>query len=250
MSVVIACKFKNGVVIGADRQVTSGGNASKDTVSKIKKISNKKIAIGSVGSLRYAQQFFSIADEWFQDINTSHIGETNIIAHVNKLTSIYRTNDFITGSEKFENIDENNFLIVTPYEIYNMDGYGSITEEKCYTSIGCGRDKVSGYLNIVFENPDIINDLEEREAKNIIGIAIKNACKDDIYIDDNVDFTTLYKEPKDIIEDENFEIISKCEYKILDKNENSGCDKSCEGCSHSIHFIYNRANKRIENLYW
>ena len=95
MSIVIGCKFNNGVMFASDRQVTSWGNKLEDQVNKAIKIENQPLLLGGVGYLRELQQIFSISKEWFDDFNMRFLNEKLTIDYVIRLTNILKKKKFI-----------------------------------------------------------------------------------------------------------------------------------------------------------
>lgn len=245
MSIVIGCKFNNGVMFASDRQVTSWGNKLEDQVNKAIKIENQPLLLGGVGYLRELQQIFSISKEWFDDFNMRFLNEKLTIDYVNRLTNIFREKEFIPREAIVSGL-RGTFLLADPYEIQVIGGDLSVTGNLDYYAIGCGYELVMGHLNVVFKdkNPE---EMDKYEIAKILEDCIKIACKDDIYIDDHIDKITIYKKPMDLVEDKDYEIIEKCEYEILGKSKPRGeCIKKCKECPHYIRFVYSKKEKILK----
>lgn len=246
MSVVIACKFNNGVVMAADRQVTRWQDKIEDSVNKIKEVGNKNIIIGGVGYLRDLQNMFYISSKLFNDVK--ELNETELVSTINsKLTNLYRENQFISSTDILNKCNSE-FIISDSYNINLLCGDLSVLSGFDYYAIGCGQDLVMGHLNIEFEkkNP---NYMDVKDIVKILKNSIKVACKDSTGIDDNVDIIIAYKHSSDLVEDSTFEIIERCEYDVVNKEKpKSECSNKCKDCVHKMRFIYHKKNKTIQMI--
>ena len=246
MSVVIACKFNNGVIVASDRQVTRGYYEKlEDKVTKQIKIEGKNITIGSVGSLRELQKMKLIANKLFRDIND--LNEDECIKLTNNITRVYRDFEFIEPTQIIKELN-NVYLLTDPYNIKLMTNDLTIMSDFDYYAIGCGDDLALGYLNVEFKDKDP-NDMTSEEIIKILTEAIKTSCKDSTGIDDNVDISIMYKHPNDLISDNSYEVIDKCEYDILEKSKpKSECNHKCDECLHNIRFVYSKKHKTIQMI--
>lgn len=246
MSVVIACKFNNGVIVASDRQVTRGYYEKlEDKVTKQIKIEGKNITIGSVGSLRELQKMKLIANKLFRDIND--LNEDECIKLTNNITRVYRDFEFIEPTQIIKELN-NVYLLTDPYNINLMTNDLSIMSDFDYYAIGCGDDLALGYLNVEFKDKDP-NDMTSEEIIKILTEAIKTSCKDSTGIDDNVDISIMYKHANDLISDNSYEVIDKCEYDILEKSKpKSECNHKCDECLHNIRFVYSKKHKTIQMI--
>lgn len=246
MSIVIALKFSNGVLLASDRQVTRYGKSIKDSCNKIFRVeNNSRIAIGGVGKLRELQRMKKISRNLFSEI--SELSENSCVQLVNRLTLEYRNNLFIEPNEIIEMLD-NEFIFADAYNINYICQDLSVVSNLDYFAIGCGEDLVMGHLKVALENKNI-NELDISNAEKLLEDSIKIACKEDCYIDDNIDYIVLHKNPSDIVEDSVYELIDKCEFEILNKNKpKSECNKKCNTCLHKIRIIYNKKKKTIQAI--
>lgn len=246
MSVVIACKFNNGVIVASDRQVTRGYYEKlEDKVTKQIKIEGKNITIGSVGSLRELQKMKLVANKLFRDIND--LNEDECIKLTNNITRVYRDFEFIEPTQIIKELN-NVYLLTDPYNINLMTNDLSIMSDFDYYAIGCGDDLALGYLNVKFKDKDP-NDMTSEEIIKILTEAIKTSCKDSTGIDDNVDISIMYKHANDLISDNSYEVIDKCEYDILEKSKpKSECNHKCDECLHNIRFVYSKKHKTIQMI--
>lgn len=243
MSVVVTLKFNNGILLASDRQVTRHGKAVKDSCNKIFNVEGTKFAIGGVGRLKELQDFKRVSKNLFMGIKA--LDENSCISAISKLTIEYRTNLLIELGEVIESLDSE-FILADAYNINYLCCDLSVISNLDYFAIGCGEELVMGHLNVALKDKDI-SKLNLEKAKKLAEDCIKISCKDDCYVDDNIDYIVLYKDPKDIIEDSNYELIDKCEFEVLGKNKSkSVCNKKCEFCQHRIRFIFNKKSKTID----
>ena len=249
MSIVIASKFKNGILLASDRQVTYYGSKVEDQANKIKKIEDQPLLIGGVGYLRELQQIFSISKEWFSDFGIKQLTNDVCISYINKLTSIFREKQFIQENQIVGGLN-GRFLIMDPYNINVISQDLSVMSNFDYFAIGCGSDLVMGHLNVIFSNKKP-EEISKSQIDKILTECIELACKDDVAIDNNIDKIAIYKKAQDLVDDDNYEVINKCEYDILDKQRpksKSECNNKCDECIHNIRFIYSKQEKTIKMI--
>lgn len=245
MSVVVACKFNNGIVIASDRQVTKGHEKLEDKVSKIHKIDGKSMVIGGVGSLRELQKMKTASSKLF--LKSNELTENECVKIVNSISNIYQELNYVEPGKVVQFLD-GEYLFVDSYNI-NFVGYDmGVISGFDYCAIGSGEDLVTGYLNVELKDKNP-NELTSESITKILKNAIKISCKNNITIDDNVETFILYKDATDLITDNNIEIINKCEYDVLDKSKpKSECNKHCDSCQHCLKFIYSKKDKTIKML--
>lgn len=247
MSIVIACKFKNGILFESDRQVTYNGNRSENQVNKIMKVEDQPLVIGGVGLLRELQQLFYISKDWFSDFNGKDLSTNTCITYINRLTNLFREKQFICENQIIDHL-QGSFILADPYNINVISQDLSVLSNFDYYAIGCGSDLVMGHLNVLFSEKDP-KEMSKTEIDKILSDCINIACKDDIAIDNNLDKIALYKRSNDLVEDDAYEIINKCEYDILDKSKpKNECHKNCTGCLHNLKFIYSKKDKTIRTV--
>lgn len=236
MSVVIALKFKNGVILGSDRQVTMGWNKQENTVTKVRKFEEKNMAIGGVGSIRELQKMFTIERSLLE--NVSKLTEANCVGVVNNITNEYRKFSYIGREEVITYLD-GSFIFADAYNINYVAHDLGIVPNLDYFAIGCGDDLATGYLNVQLKDRDVTQ-LSKSTAEMLLINAIRTACKNSIGIDNNVNITPLYKEPQDLVPDVNLKITYKCLNDLMDiPNKKSICGKKkCTNCKKYLKFIY------------
>lgn len=142
MSVVIASKYQNGVIMMSDRQVTRYGiQAIKNSVEKIYKVPNTSIIIGGVGTLRDLQQIKKVSENLFNI--KEELTEKECIEAVDKITIEYRKNLYIEPNEIVKNL-ESCFLFCDGYNI-NYIGFDlSVINNLDYFAIGSRRRSSNG----------------------------------------------------------------------------------------------------------
>ena len=250
MSIVIAVKFNNGVIMASDKQVTSYGNKIEDQVSKIKLV-NPGIMFGGVGLLRELQQLFLVSENLFnsKEIFENGLTKEQCITAMNKLTIEFRNNLFIEQNKIVDQI-YGRFIAADAYNINVIEGDLAILSGFKYYAIGSGEDLVMGHLNVVFEKKDP-ESLNRKEAMKILKECIEIACKDNCYIDNNIDTLVQYKSLYDIVDDEKFEVVTSCEYDLLNKQKlktKTECNKNCESCKHNLRMIFNKEAKTLYGI--
>lgn len=193
MSVVVAVKYKDGIALAADKQVT-WGNLKKDTATKITRTKYSNLGIGVVGSGRLADVLEVLdeivpADDILRGVT---IDRKYMIKHmVPDLFDYLKKYGLLLHDESGSNYIDGAMMFVTPDTIQAMASDGGLIEYENFATIGCGRDLAYGYLSTLKKD---FSKLKENEVIDILAIAIKYACKDDAYIDNFVDVTLITRE--------------------------------------------------------
>lgn len=253
MSVVIACKFNNGVIMAADRQVTHYGNKMEDKVNKIMKVEGigASIGFGGVGILRELQQLFKISTNIFNSpgIKRTGLTQSECIEALNKITSEFRDNLFIEANQVIQRL-YGSFIAADAYNIHYIGGDLAVISNLDYFSIGCGDDLVMGHLNVAFKDKNP-SKMKSDEVIQVLKESIQIACKDSCYIDDNIDFIILYKDCRDLVNDNEFEIIDKCEFDVVNKKAlktKKECSNNCKECLHNMRIVFSKKDKTIRAI--
>lgn len=190
MSIIVGIKNKEGVILGADKQITKYNTASH-SATKIIQMRYSNTAMGTVGYLRDVNIINSLEEiiGWEDIVKKTLIDEKYITKYI--IPKLFDFFEKYNRVEKENNICEflSEFIFVTSTDLFLIDEDGAIDTKNNYVALGWGEEKVYGYLNTL-EN---ISQLNMKECENIIKKAIKQSCKDDIYIDNNIDFIKLYK---------------------------------------------------------
>lgn len=96
--------------------------------------------------------------------------------------------------------------------------------------------------------------MNRKEVVEILTRAIVNACKNDLFIDDNLDMIILQKDYNDIVVDDlDYKQVVMCKKDILANNKTktkTKCTKKidCKDCPQSIRFIINKSTNNIEAI--
>lgn len=194
MSVVVAIKYDNGVVIGADKQATAYWQF-KEQCTKLKKFSDSKIAIGHVGSgsdwnpIEFTDEIVDYKDIFKNEtIDLKYI----YLKIVPTLKSLFEAVNLITEKNGRKYIDSS-FMIVTKDLIVEMSGDFSIYEFDFYHSTGCGLAEANGYLNVMLDGKEP-NDISKDKAIQLVKDAVQKGCKDDCYVGMGIDLFILDKD--------------------------------------------------------
>ena len=205
MSVVVAIKDKDKVIIGADSQVTRGG-----TRTTLKNPNNYKIwqvrgaehcLMGSVGNVRDAN-IVRLMDGLITEYNIfkNHVDYEFVIKKivpdiVDELKSYGNIKD-----EKFVDYLDSSFVFAFQDQLYLINKDKAVIEIDDYVAVGSGEDQAIGSLLST----------DGLEPKERIVRAIKASAAADIYVDYPIIITDT--------ENTEFEVITeKDEYKYLSK---------------------------------
>lgn len=192
MSVVVAIRYKDGVALAADKQVT-WGNLKKSTATKIMKTKYSGMGIGSVGSGRLGD-LLEVTDEVIsaEDIlRGTPIDRTYMIKHlVPDLFTYFKKHNVLLHDDDGIDFIDGSLLFVTANTIQAMACDGGLIEYEDFASIGCGKDLVYGYLSTIEKD---FNKIKEDEVIKMLVTSIKKACKDDAFIDDHIDIMLFQK---------------------------------------------------------
>ena len=184
MSVVIAAKYKNGVAMIADKQV-SRGSTKKDGATKIHSFKYSNSGIGVVGYLRDCNVMRTL-DEVIslEDIlNKTPINELYVIKNIiPKIINHMRENKRVDITGDVYSIGSE-MLYVNKDGIYCIGGDFAVVEMEDFATIGCGDDKAAGYLISIGDT----SKMSRQEIETVLTNAIKQACEKDIYINDKTD---------------------------------------------------------------
>lgn len=192
MSVVVALKYDNGVVIGADKQGTAD-YIYKQEITKLKQFEYSKVAMGACGTL----------DNFIPFLYMEEIIDFEHLYKKNKITSQYiyeRVCPKIKNTLKEKGLLDNGkhlnieYLLATNELIVCVDStfMPIVVNEKFY-SIGCGHPEVMGYLNVALDGVETKN-ITKDEAIKYVEQAIQLACKNDCYIGMGIDLFVLEKD--------------------------------------------------------
>lgn len=149
MSVVVAFKYKDGMILGADKRVTLYGHLKDDNVSKIFHTKYSGHAIGCVGYLRHAN-LISAREELmdYKDILDGVPISTPYVINVIVPSLI----EYLKNANGLDNPDGfcmwgSELLYVTKYGIFKIGSDFSVIEYPYWATMGCGMEMVTGILS-------------------------------------------------------------------------------------------------------
>lgn len=187
MSVIVGIRYNKGIVIGADSQSTANGIKMENTI-KIKKTKYSNCCVGTCGYTRDGN-IISCKDELmeYKDILEKKEIDFNYVVNtiVPNIFETLRNNHRIVLTDNIES-SKSTFIYCTSKKMFRIWGDGAVTTYDDFIVLGCGEDSVRGYLNTLnFKNIDL------EQAKEIIETSIKQSCKDDVYINDKINWVVL-----------------------------------------------------------
>ena len=181
MSVVIAIKEKDHIIMGCDRQVTGGGLKFK-TPSKIFEIKNcPNGLLGVVGTLR-GSQVLQVQDNLIDELKILK-GEIDfkycVLDLYDKIYEIFKNNRLIPkeNNEYLNHIDCD-FIFAYKDKAFSIDGYGCVFEIDDFLVIGSGFETAQAVL---------LNN-KHKKATTRIKEAIKACAEKTLYIDNDIVF--------------------------------------------------------------
>ncbi|MBD3164740.1 proteasome subunit beta [Candidatus Woesearchaeota archaeon] len=181
----IAVKCKDGVVLAADKRVTSGYLVANKKFNKIINI-NDKIAVTTAGTVSDVQLMVKLlkAELKLKDIRTNR--ESFVNEAVNLLSNLVYSN-----IRKFSIIPGISHFIVGGTDnkgqhIFDVGADGSVTEIDDYVSSGSGSVMAYGVLEALYKE-----DLAVQEAVSIAKKAINAAVQRDIASGNGIDIVTI-----------------------------------------------------------
>lgn len=192
MSVVIAARYKNGIAMIADRQATSG-TTKTDNVNKIAYYKYSDSAIGVVGYLRDCNvmrmldeivPYKDILDRIkIDDLYVMKVIVPNIIEQLAQAKRIENKNGIYEM--------DSHMLYITSDKIFEIGGDFSVVEEDGYFgTIGCGSDKVIGYMTSVGDTSYFSKEMIEE----VLYKAIAEGCDKDVFINSTCDIIFIDRE--------------------------------------------------------
>ena len=196
MSVVVAVKYKNGVCLAADRQSTAGTTKS-DNATKIQAFNYSQTAIGTVGYLRDCNIMRTI-DEIvpLKDIlDQTPIDELYVIKTIApEICNQLRTNHRLSTENGLEYMNSE-MLFATRDKIFTIGAdFGVREADEYFDTIGCGEDKVRGFLTAVGDT----SNYTKNQITDVVCEAIRRGCEKDVFVNDKINIVYLEgDEPND-----------------------------------------------------
>ena len=191
MSLVVAIKDKERIVLGADKQASTGG--SKDhTCTKIWKLEELPGAImGGVGSARASQiiQYSQIIDKNLlnKEVNTDFI--VRVLAPT--LAAGLKANGIVVDASDGAKCDmmPNAFIFAYKDKAWSIWHDLSVSEIGEYIAIGSGSDVARGVLYAT----------SEKDPFNRIVTSIEAAAESTLYVDNGIDLLATDTYEEDIV---------------------------------------------------
>lgn len=191
MSVVIAFKFKDGMILGADKRVTLYGHLKEDNVSKIFHTRYSGHAIGCAGYLRHANiiaahnELMKYEDILEQvDIDQTYIVNVmipSLIEYLKNANALENPEGFcMWGSE---------LLYVTKSKIFRIGSDFSVIEYSHWATIGCGMEMVTGILSNMDDKE--FEKLKEKDAIGLMEMCITNGCSRDNAVSPDFEYALI-----------------------------------------------------------
>lgn len=190
MSVVVAIKYDKGMLLGADRQISSS-HLSTGEAQKVYTSTYSSTAWGSVGCLRILDLISCNIDDLmsYKDILDKveldkpyvvNVVVPKIFIKLKEYNQAYLENNLLS-------ID-NQFLVCDYKSIFKIDTDGSVIEFDKYTAIGSGYELVLGNLEASYED-----NIDLNTATDLLIDSIRKSCKNELYINSNVDIINITK---------------------------------------------------------
>lgn len=191
MSLVVAIKHKDRIILGSDKQVSVGANKSHDT-TKIWQVKDLPgVIMGSVGLLRASQviQHNKIFDlnAIEDDIDTGFIINSVVPVIVAQLKAHGVLCGELEEKDSTCTIIPNSFIIALEDKAWVIGGDLSVVEVEDYFTIGSGSDVATGVL---FATP-------EKNPFERVVTAIDAAAETTLYVDNGVDILATKYYPAD-----------------------------------------------------
>lgn len=179
----VAIKFKEGVVLAADKRATAGYYIAHKKVKKIAKIDDRA-ALTIAGLVADAQM---LADMVKAEVEYYKLSANKDLM-IRSMASIL-SNIIFSRSRILPYIVQ---LIVAGYDteprIYTLDWFGTITEEK-YVATGSGSPMAISIIESSYRE-----DLSLKEAVSIVVKAINAAMKRDVASGEGIDVVAVTKD--------------------------------------------------------
>ena len=188
MSLVLAIKDKDRVVLGSDRQASTGAGKSHDNTKIWRSDDLNGALFGAVGSMRAAQvvQYNQIID--LNDINNFGLSTRYVVnSLVPHIVQVLQEAGISCQSQDQDVILPSAFLFAydnSAWMIWNDLSVSEITE---YLVIGSGEDIAKGVLSAT----------KDKNPFDRISTAIKAAAEHTLYVDDKINFLVTKDEKSD-----------------------------------------------------
>jgi proteasome beta subunit len=183
----LGLKFKDGVILAADKTYILGNMVFSTEVRKVFPLADY-VGVAAAGLVADMQELFKEI-KWHINLRSKQIGKRVDIRSIAKLTSVimysrrmfpYYTQILIGG------------YLENP-ELYSLDSLGSLIGDD-YVAIGTGSENVIGILDSEYKS-----DLEFEEAKELVRRSFKAAIRRDVLSGRSMDMLIIRKEGYEIL---------------------------------------------------
>lgn len=183
----LGLKFKDGVILAADKTYILGNMVFSTEVRKVFPLADY-VGVAAAGLVADMQELFKEII-WHINLRSKQIGKRVDIRSIAKLTSVimysrrmfpYYTQILIGG------------YLENP-ELYSLDSLGSLIGDD-YVAIGTGSENVIGILDSEYKS-----DLEFEEAKELVRKSFKAAIRRDVLSGRSMDMLIIRKEGYEIL---------------------------------------------------
>lgn len=192
MSVVVAFKYKDGVIIGSDKRVSYYSHLAEDVITKIHRFKYSKNVIGSAGCVRELN-VLDIKEELmdYKDVlDKKEVDYHYLISTIiPNLKQHYKNHGLLKSVNEIERLRNNVFIYATKDKIFMICEDFAVVEFRYFCAIGCGMELAMGALSVY--NEDEFDHLTEREAIELMKKCIKDACKKDTFVGSEVDYELI-----------------------------------------------------------
>lgn len=224
MSLVIAIKDRDRVILGANKQVSWGGSKSHDGVKIWEASEFPHTIIGSVGMVRVTQIIQANQIIQLNDLISNEGPSTTFIIRsiIPRILNILETNGIKCDATIHEDLScseiPNSLIIAMGGEAWIISTDLCVSEIKNYAAIGSGELVAQGCLFATNNNK---NPFER------IAIAVDATAETTLYVDDTLDFATTKSYEDDcVMIDKLFARSNPVAEKSEDKSNNKKKNKS------------------------
>lgn len=185
MSLIVAIKYKDGILVASDNQATVEDFATHNTpkIFYNRKGENPTV-IGAVGFVRDVN-LLEIAPD-FSDSTGWYLKKDIIENIVPNLFNYLRENNRLTTVDGVEQ-SKSEFIYCTKDSIFEIDTDGCVSEYPRYCAIGCGADAARGILEALYSNEDRTRE----EAYQFVSVIFNTVSNINTFVDREITFLEL-----------------------------------------------------------
>lgn len=183
MTVLVAVKFKDGVVLGADRRCSGSYSKIKGGVQKIlpMKYSNSAIAFcgecADFTAIKKRGELVNYKDILDNvDINHDYVQNT-----ISKIIYDAQVSNHRIDPSQYSAMGRSSYIFITGERIFTIENDFFVIEHSNYATKGCGQDCAEGFLETELDSLNS-EDLSEEAAVQIVTTAIEKACTNQLFV--------------------------------------------------------------------